>query len=161
MTEVQPQKPRHSFAFWGCLVPFLVVAGLIAVGALSVTYYMKEGFKTDPSVQTIVATVQHNALAHIVLGPDIAVTGVPAFNVEVQNGKHTGSYTISLHGSKGDGSVDATVNVVNGKTIINTLKLKGPTGTTYDLIGNGSNEVWLAPTSRPRPRITIFKYATG
>ncbi|HUB84907.1 MAG TPA: hypothetical protein VL971_04390 [Rhizomicrobium sp.] len=161
MTEVQPQKPRHSFAFWGCLVPFLVVVGLIATGAIYVTYYMKEGFKTDSSVQTIVATVQQNALARTVLGPNITATGVPAFNVEVKNGKHTGSYTVSLHGNKGDGSVDATVDVVNGKTIINTLKLKGPAGTTYDLIGNGSNEVWLAPASHPLADNTIFRYTTG
>ena len=76
------------------------------------------------------------------------MTSVTSFNVQVENGKHTGSYTISLHGGKGDGSVDATVHVINGKTIIDKMKLTGPNGTSYNLISDGSTAVWLVPKTR-------------
>jgi hypothetical protein len=110
---------------------------LIAGGIGYVAYYMKNGYKSDSSVQAVMASVQSNGTARVVLGNNIALVGTPAYSWAYNNGVHTATYTLTIKGSRGQGTANAAVTIVGAQTHINILTLTGPTGQTYNLIGTG------------------------
>jgi hypothetical protein len=138
MTEVQPPpKPHRSGFLWGCLTPIIIVGLLIVGGIGYVAYYMTNGYKNDPSVQSVLASVQSNPTARVVLGDNIVIVGTPGYSWAYNNGVHTATYTLTVKGSLAQGTANAAVTIVNTQTHINILTLTGPDGKTYNLIGTG------------------------
>jgi hypothetical protein len=136
MPDIPPKKPRSGF-LWGCLTPIIIVAALIIGGVGYVAYYMTNGYKSDPSIQTVLASVQSNPTARTVLGNNIALVGTPAYSWAYNNGVHTATYTLTIKGSLGQGTANAAVTIVNSQTHINILTLTGPDGKMYNLVGIG------------------------
>ena len=158
MPDIPPPKKGRSGFLWGCLIPIIIVAALIIGGVGYVAYYMKTGFKNDPSVQTVLVSLQNNPTARVVLGEKIVITGTPAYSWNNNNGHRTATYTLTVQGSKGQGTANAAVTITNGQTHIDILTLTGPGGQTYNLIGSGpvppatstdSAALWHRPLAVP------------
>jgi hypothetical protein len=137
---------------WGCLTPIIVVVLAFAAMLVYSGYYANTGFRNDASFKTVLRAVQDSPVAMTVLGPNIAVTGTPAYRVFYGTAGHTGSYRFAVHGPKGNGVVGAEVVISNGKTTIRTLKLRGPAGRVYDLLhGKGPKPTTSARRFAPDP----------
>jgi len=156
MSEQAQPKSRWGAGFlWGCLTPiiliFVAIAALIAAGF----YYFVYGYKHDSTFQAVLATVQHNATAHSVLGNNIDVAGFPSSNIRIDATGETARYDFGVHGSKGDAAIRADCSVVHGHVDIKTLILTVPSGRVYYLIGTSgapnTNTTWLLSLPRREP----------
>jgi Cytochrome oxidase complex assembly protein 1 len=148
MSEDKPHSHFGTGVLVGCLAPLALIGLLIVGGLIYGGYYLFNGYKHDASLQTVMAAVQHNPIAHAVLGDNIAIAGMPSYNFRYNAGRHYASYVFSVRGSKANGTIHAGVSIAAGKTTIRALMLTGPDGRNYELVGPSSNAVWLMRPAR-------------
>ncbi len=132
--------PRRSGpgCLWGCLF-----AGLIAITALIgafsyLGWYFTSGFKNDPTLAFVMTTVKGDGEARAILGSDVEVEGMAstAFSNDLTAGK-TASYVLQLRGSKGAGTLNATVTIRHDARRITALVLTTADGRSIDLLRTG------------------------
>ena len=68
-------QPRSHGCFWGCLgiVAILFLPVLLAGGYG--TWFLWQGFRSDPVMRSVSELVRRDGLAHQVLGDDVRVVG--------------------------------------------------------------------------------------
>ncbi len=143
MAQPQDQPippPRRSHGcLWGCL-GVVLLAILLGGGAMLWSgWYVYQGFKSDPAMQTVVAIVQSNRTARDVLGDNIAVLDVQSERFTATLGQHnekSATYTAQLQGSKGRGELHVTLHATTGALKVVSMILTGPDGTRYNLTDN-------------------------
>ena len=128
-----PPPPRKSHGcLWGCLIA--AVIGIAAVATLVyVAWHLLEATKNTDAVKTVMATVDHDGLAHRLFGDHIAVGRVSNYNMHSDFKTATTSFEATIEGSKGAGTVDATVLTQDHRTTITSLVLTTSDGHTYDI----------------------------
>lgn len=130
-----PPPPRSHGCLWGCLIAALI-AILAIVGVVSYTgWYFYNGFKNDPALHAVMGTVNGDQIARAVLGDNIQITNIEGstINSDLNTGK-TVTYVAHLKGSKGEGTLNVTIETPNGgNTRVTVLMLTGPDGHKYDL----------------------------
>jgi hypothetical protein len=148
--QVQPPQPKSHWGcgfLWGCLTPLILIGAIVACAVAYAIYYFGFGYKNDSTLQAVLGNVQHNATAQAVLGDNIQITGFPNYSFNYTTAVHTARYNFGVHGSKGDGTIAASCNVIGGHVDIKTLILTASNGRVYYLIGTGgspdTNGVWL------------------
>jgi hypothetical protein len=146
--EMSEEKPRSRFGtgfLWGCLAPLILIGALVAVAVIYAVYYLTLGYKNDDTLQAVLTALRHNPTAHMVLGDNIDITGMPTYSFRYDTQGHTASYAFGVRGSRGQGSVTTNVIIWGGHADIKTLTLTGPDGHVYNLIGSSAptNSVWL------------------
>lgn len=131
----RPFPPRSGHGcLWGCLVAALVAIAAI-VGAMSFSgWWLFSGFRSDPTLQAVMVTVNGDRIARAVLGDNIEITSLASSGVssDTTTGEHA-SYVARVKGSKGEGTLSITVDTVSGRSQVTTIVLTGPDGSTYDL----------------------------
>ena len=129
-----PTRGSGHGCLWGCLIA-AVIAIAAVVGAMSYGgWWLFSGFKNDPTLHTVMDTVNGDRIAHAVLGDNIEITSLASssFNSDTTTGTHA-SYVARVKGSKGEGTLAITADTVSGRTRITSIVLTGPDGSTYDL----------------------------
>lgn len=134
-----PPPPRSGpGCVWGCLAG-AVIAVLAIIGAFSyLGWYFTSGFKNDQTLQFVIQAVNADFEARALLGDGVEIAGMSstAFSDNLTTGK-TASYVLQLRGSKGAGTLNATV-VIHGKTRrITVLVLTTNDGRIFDLLRPG------------------------
>src|SRR5258708_39414184 len=92
--------PRRSHGlFWGCLGSIILVAAIVGGLLLYGGWVVFQGYKHDRNLETAMAAVRVNPVAHAVLGDGIAVESMESetFSATTGNGK-TVSYAVKLKG---------------------------------------------------------------
>lgn len=146
-SDIYPSSSRgsgHGFLF-GCLglVLFVIVAiaGLVAYG----NWYMNEGYRNDPQLQSALAMVRVSPVAQGVLGMPITVEGVESESFSTASGKgKTVSYTVRLKGSRAEGSVHVMLHSDRGGMKIVSVILTGPDDERYTITqqpGSSQNSI--------------------
>ena len=128
-----PSGSGHG-CLWGCLIA-AVIAIAAVVGAMSYGgWWLFSGFKNDPTLHSVMETVNSDRIAHAVLGENIEITSLASssINSDSVTGTHA-AYVARVKGSKGEGTLAITVDTVSGRTHIVSIVLTGPDGSTYDL----------------------------
>ena len=132
----RPFPPRGSGhgCLWGCLIAGVIAIAAV-VGAMSYGgWWLFSGFKNDPTLHTVMETVNADQIARAVLGDNIEITSLSSssFNSDTATGTHA-SYVARVKGSKGEGTLAITADTLSGRTHITSIVLTGPDGSTYDL----------------------------
>ena len=137
MTAITPSPaPRRSNGcLWGCLAVMAVIALPFILAGGYGAWFLYQGFRHDPVLQTVSALVRRDGLAHQVLGDDIHVTGVEgnAFSFVPGLGTQT-DYEVTLTGDKGSGILDVQADTSHGRIDITSMTLSVPHGGRYDLL---------------------------
>ena len=137
MTTPEQAPRRSNGCLWGCLavlalifLPFLIAGGYGA-------WFLYQGFRHDPVLQTVTVLLRRDGLAHQVLGDDIRVTGVEgnAFSFVPGLGAHS-DYEVTLTGDRASGTLAVEANSNHGRVDIKSMILNGPHGGRYDLLRN-------------------------
>lgn len=154
-----PPPPRRSHGcLWGCLIAALVAIVAIVGGVTYTGWYFYNGFKNDPMLHAVMSTVNGDGAAREVLGNNITITNIEgsSINTDTNSGK-TVTYVAHLKGSKGEGTLNITVETPNGGAAHTTvLTLTGPDGQKHDLLNRGSDATTPpappndAPTDAPQ-----------
>ena len=131
----QAAPPRRSHGcVWGCLALALL---LIAVGGGAFwwgQWYVTQGVKADPSLQTAMNAVRMSGTARDVLGDNIQIESVESENfVSTLGSGTTRTYTATLKGTKSEATLHVTLHS-NGKDMkVVSIILTAPDGTRYNL----------------------------
>lgn len=140
MDHVDPnQLPVHRSGhgcLWGCLG--LVVLVVVIFGGLFgySAWYFYKGFENDPRLATIMDVVRSDAAAEAVLGHNIKVLEIEGRTVHLSNGNdNSASFTLRLAGSKGEGKLNADLDLNGKKLKIVRMTLTGPDGQLHVLVG--------------------------
>ena len=137
MTGTQNAQPRSHGCFWGCLaiVAILFLPVLLAGGYG--TWFLWQGFRSDPVMRSVSELVRRDGLAHQVLGDDIRVVGMygNAFSYVPGMGSHS-DYDVRLAGSKAEGTLEVEADTRHGRVNVTTMILTAPDGGRYDLLHN-------------------------
>jgi hypothetical protein len=137
-TTVPNQTPRRSNGcLWGCLAVIAVIALPFILAGGYGAWFLYQGFRHDPVLQTVTVLLQHDGLAHQILGDDIHVTGMEgnAFSFVPGLGSHN-DYEVTLTGDKASGTLDVEADASHGRVEIRSMILTGPHGGRYDLMHN-------------------------
>ncbi|MGZ5931399.1 MAG: cytochrome c oxidase assembly factor Coa1 family protein [Rhizomicrobium sp.] len=130
-----PPPPRSGHGcLWGCLIAAVIAIAAI-VGAISYGgWWLYSGFKNDPTLQTVITSVNGDQIARSVLGDNIEITNLESsnFSSDLTTGKHA-SYVARVRGNRGEGTLAVTVDTISGRSRITSMVLTGPDGRTYDL----------------------------
>jgi hypothetical protein len=135
-----PPPPRSGP---GCLSGCLLagaIALVVIVGAISYFgWYFYSGFKDNPTLHSVMRVVNGDVIARSVLGDHIEITNLESssFSEDTTSGKHV-SFVAHLRGSRGEGTLAATVDTTNALDHITSMVLTGPDGRTYDLTSSQS-----------------------
>ena len=137
MAGTQNTQPRSHGCFWGCLaiVAILFLPVLLAGGYG--TWFLWQGFRTDPVMRSVSELVRRDGLARQVLGDDIRVVGMygNAFSYVPDIGSHS-DYDVRLEGSKAQGMLEVEADTRRGRVNVTTMILTAPDGGRYDLLHN-------------------------
>jgi hypothetical protein len=137
MTGTQNAQPRSHGCFWGCLaiVAILFLPVLLAGGYG--TWFLWQGFRSDPVMRTVSELVRRDGLAHQVLGDDVHVVGMTgnAFSYVPGMGSHS-DYEVRLEGSKAEGTLAVEADTRHGRVNLTTMILTASDGGRYDLLHN-------------------------
>lgn len=106
------------------------------VGALALYggWFFSQGFKHDRNLETAMAAVRGNAVAHAVLGDGIAVESMESETFSAVTGKgKTVSYTVKLKGNRAEGQLHVMLHSTGGNMKIVSMVLTGPDNERYNL----------------------------
>lgn len=137
MTEtpgpLPPPRSRNG-CLWGCLAGALIVV-LVIVGASSyLGWYFYRGFKSDPTLHLVVATLNADPKARAIIGDDAQVVSLSSTSVSSATGRATTThYVVRVRGSRGEGTLQATIVGGRDDGRITVLILTGPDGRQLDL----------------------------
>jgi hypothetical protein len=81
-----------------------------------------------------VELVRKDGMAEAALGGNIHITGVQGSALSYMWGGESGSYVVTLAGSKGEGSLRVTARSEHGHLTVQRMMLDGPGGSHYDLL---------------------------
>ena len=137
MTISQQAPRRSNGCLWGCLAVIAVIALPFILAGGYGAWFLYQGFRRDPVLRTVTVLLEHDGLAHQVLGDDIHVTGMDgnAFSFVLGTGSRTG-YEVTLAGDKASGTLDVEANASHGRVEIKSMILIMPNGGRYDLMRN-------------------------
>jgi hypothetical protein len=115
---------------------------LSLIGAGSLFYggwFLREGFRSDPSLDHAISIVRANPTAREVLGDDISVESMQSETFSATTGKgKTVTYTLRLKGQKAEGSLHLMLHSSGKEMKIVSMVLTGPDDQRYNLTGAGS-----------------------
>jgi len=133
MTPETAPRRTHG-CFWGCLGLILAV---VAVGGGLMLYggwFFHQGFKSDRNLETAMAAVRTNPVAHAVLGDGIAIQSMESETFSATTGKgKTVSYTVRLKGNRAEGQLHVMLHSAGGDMKIVSMVLTGPDNERYNL----------------------------
>jgi hypothetical protein len=112
-----------------------VIAIAAVVGAMSYTgWWLFSGFRNDPGLHTLMETVNSDRIARAVLGDNIEITSLTSSSVrsDTTTGTHA-FYVARVKGTRAEGTLAVTIDMVSGRTHVASVVLTGPDGSTYDL----------------------------
>lgn len=138
MTLITPPAPRRSNGcLWGCLIAVLIVSLPVVLTAAWGTWFFYEGWRHNPVMRATAEFVRQDGMARLALGNDIHITGLEggAFAAVAGLGSHS-DYSVELEGSKGDGNVEVTADMLGGQVKFRSMILTGPDGSRYDLLNH-------------------------
>ena len=127
--------PRRSHGcLWGCLaiLAFIFLPLLVAAGYSGWFFY--QGYSHDPVLRGVVELVRKDGMAEAALGENIHITGVQGSALSYVLGSESGSYVVTLAGSKGEGSLHVTAHSDHGHLTVERMMLDAPSGDHYDLL---------------------------
>jgi hypothetical protein len=134
-TDASAPVPRRSHGIvWGCVVSVILIAALVGGLMLYGGWFFYEGFRHDRDLETALAAVRGNPVAHAVLGDGIAIEDMESetFSATTGNGK-TVSYTVRLRGNRGQGQLHIMLHSAGGDMKIVSMVLTGPDNARYNL----------------------------
>jgi len=131
-TSSAPPHRSHG-CLWGCLaiLAFIFLPLLVAAGYSGWFFY--QGYSHDPVLRGVVELVRKDGMAEAALGANIHITGVQGSALSYVWGGESGSYVVTLAGSKGAGSLHVTAHSDHGHLTVERMMLETP-GNTYDLL---------------------------
>jgi hypothetical protein len=139
MTTITPSPPprRSNGCLWGCLAVIAVIALPFILAGGYGAWFLYQGFRDDPVLQTVTVLLRRDGLAHQVLGDDIHVTGMDgnAFSFVPGLGSRS-DYEVTLTGDKASGTLDVEADTSHGRVEIKSMVLTVPRGGRYDLLHN-------------------------
>ena len=130
----EPVPRRSHGCLWGCLGSLAVVAaiagGLIVYGG----WFFAQGYKSDGNLDTAMAALRTNPVAHAVLGDGIAIESMESETFSAVTGKgKTVSYTVKLRGNRAEGQLHVMLHSAGGDMKIVSMVLTGPDNERYNL----------------------------
>jgi len=130
----EPVPRRSHGCLWGCLGSLAVVAaiagGLIVYGG----WFFAQGYKSDRNLDTAMAALRTNPVAHAVLGDGIAIESMESETFSAVTGKgKTVSYTVKLRGNRAEGQLHVMLHSAGGDMKIVSMVLTGPDNERYNL----------------------------
>ena len=130
----EPVPGRSHGCLWGCLGSLAVVAaiagGLIVYGG----WFFAQGYKSDRNLDTAMAALRTNPVAHAVLGDGIAIESMESETFSAVTGKgKTVSYTVKLRGNRAEGQLHVMLHSAGGDMKIVSMVLTGPDNERYNL----------------------------
>jgi hypothetical protein len=128
-------SPRaNRGCLWGCLaiLAFAFLPLLLAAGTSGWFFY--QGYSHDPVLRGAVELVRKDGMAQAALGENIHITGVQGSALSYMWGGESGSYVVTLAGSKGQGSLHVTARSEHGHLTVQRMMLDAPGGSHYDLL---------------------------
>ena len=130
----EPVPRRSHGCLWGCLGSLAVVAaiagGLIVYGG----WFFAQGYKSDRNLDTAMAALRTNPVAHAVLGDGIAIESMESETFSAVTGKgKTVSYTVKLRGNRAEGQLHVMLHYAGGDMKIVSMVLTGPDNERYNL----------------------------
>ena len=134
----QPPRRKSGGCLWGCLgvvlIVLLVFGGLFGFGA----WFLHRNIENDSRLQTIMAIVRNNPRAQAVLGSDIRIAGIESRTFVMATGAgKTASYTVRLVGSRGEGVLEAKLDLNHARPKVTSMVLTGSDGHPHTLVGKG------------------------
>jgi hypothetical protein len=113
------------------------LAVLVGAGALFYgSWFLQQGFRTDPALQNAMAQVRNNEVAHDVLGGGIVVESMESETFSAIKGKgRTVNYALRVKGDKGEGELHIMLHSSGHKMKIVSMVLTGPDEQRYNLTG--------------------------
>jgi len=132
-----PRRNSHG-CLWGCLAASLIAIVVIGGGLGYFGWYFYSGFKSDATLKNVMDVVASDQIARAILGDDITVTNLESSSVNADLESKTNRYVAHLKGTRGEGTLSATVITPHGgKPTITGLLLVGPDGHQYNLLTGG------------------------
>jgi hypothetical protein len=116
-----------------------VLAG-VSFGALFYgSWFVYQGYKSDPALERAMTQVRANPVAREILGSDIVVESMESetFSAITGTGK-TVTYSLRLKGDKGEGRLHVVLHSAGHEMKIVSLVLTGPDEQRYNLTGVGA-----------------------
>jgi hypothetical protein len=132
----QPPRRRSGGCLWGCLAVVLVV--LLVVGGLFgfSAWFLHRNIENDSRLQTIMAIVRDDPRAQAILGRDIRIESVDSRTFAMGTGiGKTASYTLRLAGSRGEGTLEVSLDLDHAQPKVTSMVLTGSDGHPYYLVG--------------------------
>jgi hypothetical protein len=134
----QPVAPpaRSHGCLWSCLAAVFLFA---AVGAGALYYggwFISQGYRSDPALESAMMQVRTNPVARDVLGDNIAIESMESemFSAATGTGK-TVTYSLRLKGAKGEGRLHVVLHSAGHDMKIVSMVLTGPDDQRYNLTG--------------------------
>jgi hypothetical protein len=133
----QYARPRSHGCLWGCLALLMLLFLPVLLAGGYGTWFLWQGFRTDPVLRTVVQLVRRDGLAHQMLGENVHVAGVygNAFSYVPGMGGHS-DYEVRLEGSKGQGTLEVEAETRRGRINVTAMVLTMSDGGRYDLLHN-------------------------
>jgi hypothetical protein len=130
----EPVPRRSHGCLWGCMGLILVVAVVVGGLALYGGWFFSQGFRSDRNLETAMAAVRGNPVAHAVLGDGIAIESMESETFSAITGKgKTVSYTVKLKGNRAEGQLHVMLHSAGGDMKIVSMVLTGPDNERYNL----------------------------
>lgn len=130
----EPVPRRSHGCLWGCLGSIIIVAAVAGGLVLYGGWFVSQGFKSDRNLETAMARIRANPIAHAVLGDGIAVESMESETFTAVTGKgKTVSYTVKLKGNRAEGQLHVTLHSAGGDMKIVSMVLTGPDNERYNL----------------------------
>lgn len=132
----QPPVRHRNGCLWGCIgtaiAAVVIIAAVFGYGA----WHFYNLFSSNPHIQVVLDTLQHDTRAEAVLGRNIKVLQVETFTFEEATGRGgTETYVLKVTGSASQGEVKADLDISGGAVKIKLLILTDKTGQAHYLIG--------------------------
>src|SRR5579872_5011347 len=105
-----PQYPprRSNGCLMGCLIFVLIVTIPPILAAAYGAWYLWEGYRHNPAYRLAADLVRRDGMIQQVLGEDPAITGLEGNIFSWMPGVASDSYSVTLEGPKGEGSLAIT-----------------------------------------------------
>ena len=123
-----PPRASHG-CLWGCLAILAVVFLPLLLAASYSAWFFYQGYSHDPVLRGVVELVRKDGMAEAALGNGIHITGVQGSALSYLWGGESGSYVVSLAGTKGDGSLSVTARSDHGHLSVQRMMLETPNST--------------------------------
>ncbi len=127
--------PRRSHGWlWGCLGSALIMVAIVGGLLLYAGWFFSHGFRNDRNLETAMAAVRANPVAHAVLGDGISIESMESETFSAVTGKgKTVSYTVKLKGNRAEGQLHVMLHSAGGDMKIVSMVLTGPDNERYNL----------------------------